>query len=102
MKKLLLPRNPSSAKGDYLCEGDISAELYVLINGSADIIKDNDGNDHLINQVGPMETLGEMGMMDELPRSASIRISSDMADVAVVWGKQLSILLKKIQLFSKP
>lgn len=83
-------------QGEYLChEGDLSDALYVLVRGTADIIKDNKGVDHLINQVGSGETLGEMGMMDELPRSASIRISSETAYVVVVSRQVVIASLEK-------
>ena len=53
-------------------QGDDSAYLCIITSGRVNIVKtDSDGNEKIIATVGPGQTLGELSLFDNLPRSAS-------------------------------
>jgi CRP/FNR family cyclic AMP-dependent transcriptional regulator len=54
-------------------EGDPGNLMYVLMSGSADIIV----HDQVVETVGPGAIIGEMAMIDEGKRSATIIAKSD-------------------------
>jgi putative nucleotidyltransferase with HDIG domain len=83
-------------KGDFICrEGDIPNALFILLSGYANIVKESPDGNHTINQVGPGETLGEMGIMDEMPRSASIVVTSEKAEFVVFCKKLIMDSLER-------
>jgi NTE family protein len=58
--------------------GDPSDALYVLQSGSLGVFKpDDDGKYHLDGVVAAGETVGELGLMIDAPRSATVRALRD-------------------------
>ena len=59
-------------------EGDVASAMYVLVEGSAEVIKELPGGD-----VAPVATLkapnvfGEMALIDSHPRSATVKTTTD-------------------------
>lgn len=63
-------------KGTVLCEqGRVADGCWVVVTGEADV---EIGGDKLVGIVGPGESVGEMGLLDHLPRSATVRARTDM------------------------
>jgi CRP/FNR family cyclic AMP-dependent transcriptional regulator len=62
------------AEGDVIVrEGDTSMSLYVLLAGSVRVVRDADAETPLvIAQMGERSFFGEMGLIDDLPRVATI------------------------------
>jgi len=59
---------------DLVREGDMPQELLVLEHGYAQVIKRGaNGDEHVINRVGPRDSIGEMALFDIVPRSATVR-----------------------------
>ncbi|MEJ8821667.1 cyclic nucleotide-binding domain-containing protein [Variovorax humicola] len=59
---------------DLVREGDMPQELLVLEHGYAQVIKRGaNGDEHVINRVGPGDSIGEMALFDIVPRSATVR-----------------------------
>lgn len=66
--------------GDTLCRrGDPSAALYVLCSGSLGAFGPGLSSDdeHLLGLIAPGETVGELGVLAEQPRSATVRALRD-------------------------
>lgn len=54
-------------------EGDDTSSLYFIISGSAKVYSsDEDGNEIVLAVLGPNEYFGELALIDEEPRSASV------------------------------
>jgi CRP/FNR family cyclic AMP-dependent transcriptional regulator len=54
-------------------EGDETDSLYVLISGKAKVfVSDENGKEMLLSLLGPGEYFGELALLDECPRSASV------------------------------
>ena len=52
-------------------QGDVGAELYVIVDGEMRIYLDHAGTDVTLAKHGPGSVVGEMSVFDEEPRSAS-------------------------------
>ena len=60
--------------GDYILrEGDQGTHMYVLLGGQTMIVRGAAGVQKILKQAGPGECLGEMALVENLPRSASVR-----------------------------
>ena len=59
-------------EGEWLFkEGDAGDTAFVIENGLLEICREEDGKTEHIAQLGPGELIGEMTLIDKLPRSAS-------------------------------
>ncbi len=61
-------------RGSYVIRaGEETDALYIILAGKAKVlIPDDDGNEVILSVIGPNEFFGEMGLLDDLPRSASV------------------------------
>jgi len=56
-----------------IATGDITEFLYVVISGRLKVmISDDEGREVILAMLGPNEYFGEMGLIDDHPRSASV------------------------------
>jgi CRP/FNR family cyclic AMP-dependent transcriptional regulator len=54
-------------------EGDLSDTLYIILTGKAKVyVSEADGREVTLSILGPGEFFGELSMIDEAPRSASV------------------------------
>lgn len=53
-------------------EGDSGSQMYVIWSGQVDITKSVNGEEQFLKSLGKGEIFGEMALVDNLPRSASI------------------------------
>ena len=54
-------------------QGDTAAALYVIVSGRVRVTQHQEGGgEHEINALGPGEVVGEMALLDDLPRSATV------------------------------
>ena len=83
INKLAVTR--SYAKGTLvMCEGDHSDSLYIVLSGKVKVfLSDEEGKEVTLNTQGPGEYFGELAMLDEAPRSASV-VTVEDTKLAVV------------------
>lgn len=56
-----------------ITEGDVSSSLYIILSGEVKVfVSDEDGRTNIVNRLGPGDYFGELSLIDEEPRSASI------------------------------
>jgi NTE family protein len=73
-----LDRRTFAAGETMLAEGDAPSEIYVIEDGSADVLMtDARGGEHKLNRVGAGGSLGEMSVFSGRPVSATVRAASD-------------------------
>ena len=66
------------AAGEYLFrQGDMAEEAYVLMSGEIEVLIDTGNGERSIDTVHRGELLGEMAMVDDKPRMASARATTD-------------------------
>jgi CRP-like cAMP-binding protein len=65
--------------GEYVVrQGDMSDNAYLILEGRADVIVDFGGDSSVVAQLRDSEVFGEMAMLCESARSASVRASGDL------------------------
>ncbi len=77
-----------SAGSRLIKQGDTGVGLYVITNGTVHITKeaDPDKPELELGTVGPGNVLGEMSLLDDLPRSANVTAVSDVTALLLpVW-----------------
>ena len=56
-----------------VAEGEPSQSLYILLSGRAKVQRsDSEGKEVILAVIGPREFFGEMSLIDDAPRSASV------------------------------
>ncbi len=78
--KFLLERSQTRnvPKAEYFFhEGDEAESLFVLEQGSANLFKTQNGKEYFLRQIDQGDCFGEVAIMDLMPRSASVRASTD-------------------------
>ena len=61
-----------------ICEGDTSDSLYVVLSGKVKVfLSDEEGKEVTLNLQGAGEYFGELAILDEAPRSASVVTTED-------------------------
>jgi len=73
-----------------IAEGDRSDRIYVTFAGTVHVVKDN----RKLAELSPGSLFGEMGLIDEAPRSADI-IAPDGAQVLVIHRSDFYALLRQ-------
>ncbi len=58
-------------------EGEPGHELFILVDGSVEVIKHLDGGDRVLHVARPGESLGELALLAGHERSASLRAATD-------------------------
>jgi signal transduction histidine kinase len=58
-------------------EGSLGDALYVILDGTVEITKRSHERDLLIANRGPGEMLGEISLLEQTPRSATVRAAKD-------------------------
>lgn len=83
--------------GEVLCRvGDRSQEVLILFSGEADVqIVRADLSTQLINTISTGETIGELGVLTQSPRSATVIAASDPTVALVLEAQRLESLLQK-------
>ncbi len=81
--------------GDVLFqEKDPSHEMFVILEGKVKAsLFDNSGNELVLAELGPGEIIGEMGIVDEMPRSATV-VALEKTKLAVLKRKTFLEILR--------
>ena len=59
-------------------EGDPADSVFRLLSGTVDILRELDGDPILLGTVGAGQLIGEMGVVENRPRSATARATSEV------------------------
>jgi CRP/FNR family transcriptional regulator, cyclic AMP receptor protein len=94
ISKLAVTRNyPKNTM--VLCEGDNSDSLYVILSGKVKVfLSDEDGKEVILNVQGEGEYFGELALLDNAPRSASV-MTADDTKLAVISKSAFEACLNK-------
>lgn len=78
--------------GEYLFrEGDLSREMYIIQKGAIEVFKNVEGANVILSQIQRGSMVGEMSLLESLPRSASARALGETVLIVLDPG---SFLLK--------
>ncbi len=103
------------SKGETIVnQGTMGIGLFILEAGRADVIYDAaDGDRTVVNQLGPTDFFGELSLLDDAPRTASVVATEDAkclvlaqldfmdalredADIPIVMLKEMARRLRRI------
>ncbi len=70
--------------GQDLCrQGDIGDAAYVILSGEASIIINQNGNEFVVAQVGENAVIGEIAVLCEVPRTATVRADTKLQSLKI-------------------
>jgi len=58
---------------DIVRQGDTGVGAFIIRSGKVDVIQDRGGKETKLSTLGAGEVFGEMALLDEFPRSATVR-----------------------------
>jgi CRP/FNR family cyclic AMP-dependent transcriptional regulator len=69
----MMVRTSFGRNATIICAGDPTDSLFIVINGRLKVLmSDEQGREVILSLLGPGEFFGEMGLLDDSPRSASV------------------------------
>jgi protein phosphatase len=71
-------------------ESELGEDMYIVLSGRADVYK----QEQHINELGPGDFFGELSLIDDIPRSATV-IARDTMTLLVIRRKRMFGLLEK-------
>jgi serine/threonine protein phosphatase PrpC len=71
-------------------EGETGEDMYIVLSGRADVYK----QEQHINELGPGDFFGELSLIDDIPRSATV-IARDAMTLLVIRRQRMFALLEK-------
>ena len=70
--------------GELLCrQGDSGDTAYIILNGEADVLVDTPGGQISVAKLGKNDLVGEMAILIDIPRTATVKAISDVATLAI-------------------
>jgi len=83
-------------RGGVLCRtGESSDRVFVICGGTADVFIEREGGNVWTNAVGVGDSIGELGVLTQRPRSATVIVSRDESRVISIEGDQLISVLRR-------
>src|SRR5215212_8966879 len=69
----MVSRRSAPRSNTIMAGGDPTDSLYIVLSGRLKVMmSDSDGKEVILSILGPGEFFGEMGLIDDAPRSASV------------------------------
>jgi hypothetical protein len=82
------------AKGAVLCrQGEPGDEAYLLHVGAAEAFVMADGEERIVGKILQGSMVGELGVITQKPRAASLRVTSEQAGILLIQGRALNALM---------
>jgi len=70
--------------GDEVCrQGDVGDAAYIILDGQADILVDTPGGPLKVATVGRNDIIGEIAILCDVPRTATVTASTDLTTLKV-------------------
>lgn len=76
---------------EFVTQGDVGREAFVLVEGTADVIR----NGKTIAELGPGDCIGELALLDHGPRTASV-VAATPLTVLVLGPRELTGVLDQV------
>ncbi len=59
-------------------QGDVGDAAFVIVSGSADVVIGDEGEEVVVASVGPNDIVGEIAILCDVPRTATIRATGEL------------------------
>lgn len=63
--------------------GDMGDSAYIILSGEADVLVEKEGTEVAVAKVGKNELIGEIAILCDVPRTATIRAASDLTALKI-------------------
>lgn len=73
-------------------QGDMGDAAYVILEGTADVLVDNDDNESLVAKIEKNEFVGEIAILCDVPRTATVRASGQLETLKILKDHFLDLL----------
>ncbi len=71
------------AGSSILREGELGIAFFVIVSGNVDVLRGAGADQTVINKLGPGQSFGEMALLSELPRMATVRAVDSVKCIAM-------------------
>ena len=68
---------------DLFCRGDAGDAAYIIIGGEADVLVEQEGTEVAVATVGKNEIIGEIAILCDVPRTATVRAKSHVTALKI-------------------
>jgi len=87
--------------GEYFFrENDPASSMFVLESGGAVVVKNWQGRDYALHELGAGDCFGEMALLDLFPRSASVRAKEDCHAIELAASDLLQLFERDAEQFA--
>lgn len=76
-------RKVYKANQDLFKQGETGDSAYVIVDGLADIIVETDAGEVTVAQLGRNEFIGEISILCDVPRTATVRANTDLSALKI-------------------
>ena len=73
-------------------QGDLGDRLYIILKGEAEVVRSENGTNVVLARLGPGEYFGEMALLNQKTRGATVRCVTSMDVLAVRKGEFSSLV----------
>jgi len=73
-------------------QGDVGDYLYIIVKGKVDVLQEKDGKENAIAELGEGEFFGEMSLLNERARTATIKCKEPV-DVLAIRKQDFGVLI---------
>ena len=81
------------SEGEHLCDqGESGDSAFIILDGSADVVIDTDDGPIKVAEIGANDIVGEIAILCDVPRTATIVASSDLETLAISKDNFLKLL----------
>ena len=85
--------------GDYIYrKGDLAYEFYVVLAGEVEVLREDDGRESGVANLGVGEYFGEMSLLSDMPHASSVRARTPV-ELLVMTGQDFLALASSSSLF---
>lgn len=82
-------------KGDEIIKtGDVGEEMFIIISGKTDVIIGSSGKEQVVATLGPGDYFGEMALLTDEPRSATIK-AVEPCETFVLFKNEFDVILER-------
>ena len=64
-------------------QGDDGDAAYIVIDGKVDVLVSSNGTDTVVAELGKNAFVGDMGVISDMPRTATIRAQTDLVTLRI-------------------
>jgi ABC-type bacteriocin/lantibiotic exporter with double-glycine peptidase domain len=73
-------------------QGDPGEDAYIVVDGAAEIWIDTEDGEEMLRQVKPNELIGEIALLAEVPRSATVKVTSRLTALQLSKSQLINLI----------